>query len=336
MGTRMTIRDVAVRAGVSVGTVSRVINHKPVSARSRTLVSAAMQEMGYTPNAVAQSMRTRNTRAVGLVVNDISNPLFSSIAKAAEEVLREKNYWLLISNTDNDPVRERIIIESLVQRHVDGLMIAVSDETDVQTNGLLQRVEFPVVLLDRELRHKADAVCDDHAAGMRKAVRYLFDLGHREIALISGGANVRPGRERVEAFRKVFAERGLSANERWIRQARFDALYGYQEAHDLLSAHPRPTALIAGGNQIFTGALRAIRQLELAIPADLSVVSCDDIDLTVLLDPAITVIARNMERIGQVAAELLLRRISGKSDGERCRHIVATELIVRDSCAQIG
>ena len=335
MQRRISVRDVARQAGVSVGTVSRVINHKPVSPEMSATVNKAMRDMGYTPNAVAQSMRTKTTYTVALVVNDISNPLFSSIAKGAEQILREENYSLFIANTDNNPQREKLIIQSLVHRRVDGLMIAVADEKSADTNSILRSLDFPVTLLDREIDLSMDAVCDEHAVGMKTAVRYLFDLGHRDIALITGGDNVRPGRERAAGFREAFRERGLAVMDTWLRQGRLDAPFGFAQAREILSAQRRPTALIAGGNQILSGVLRAMRQLQFRIPNDLSLVSCDDIDLAVLMNPPITVIARDTERIGRVAAELLLRRMSRIIKTDAIKLSIPTELIVRDSCRPV-
>ena len=136
MQGKISVRDVARQAGVSVGTVSRVINRKPVSPKMVAIVNRTMREMGYTPNAVAQSMRTKTTYTAALVVNDISNPLFSSIAKGAEQILREKNYSLFIANTENNPQREQLIIQSLVHRRVDGLIIAVADERSADTKSI--------------------------------------------------------------------------------------------------------------------------------------------------------------------------------------------------------
>ncbi len=332
---RVTIRDVANRAGLSVGTVSRVLNHKRVSRKALEAVTQAIEELGYAPNAVAQSMRTQTTRAVGLVVNDISNPLFSGIARALDEVLHARGYSLLIANTDNDPRRERLIIDSLKQRRIDGLAIAVSDETDVHTTALLRSVEFPVVLLDRQLEIPADKVCDNHSNGMKKAIRYLFDLGHRDIALITGGNDVRPGRERARGYLEAFREGGIPVNEGRLRQGRLDSSFGYEEACRILKEEPRPTALVAGGNQILTGVLRAVRQFDIRIPTDLSLISCDEIDLTALMNPPITVITRDIERIGTLAAELLLRRIAGQPTADYSRQVVSTELLVRESCARL-
>jgi LacI family transcriptional regulator len=334
-GRRATIRDVATRAGVSIGTVSRVLNGKSVSSRVLESVNTAIQALGYTPNAVAQSMRTRSTRAVGLVVNDISNPLFSGIAKGLDNYLSERDYSLLIANTDNDPRRERVIVESLKQRRVDGLAIAVSDESDEGIKSILQHIEIPVVLLDRELNIFADSVCDDHANGMKKALRYLFDLGHEDIALITGDDSIRPSRERALGYRDAFAEIGKPVAEMRIIQGRLNSLFGYDEACKLFGSERRPTAIIAGGNQILAGILRAIRQYCISIPHDLSLISCDEVDIAALMNPAITVISRDIHRVGQLAAELLLGRIDGDGNRGISRQFVPTELVVRESCARL-
>lgn len=332
---RTTIRDVAARADVSVGTVSRVLNQKPVSPATLARVTRAIDALGYAPNAVAQSMRTRTTRAIGLVVNDISNPLFSGIAKAMERDLREGGFSLLIGNTDNDPERERVVIESLNQRRVDGLAIALSDERDPATVTLLKNIECPIVLLDRDLALGVDSVCDDHAGGMKKALRYLFDLGHRDIALITGSDGARPGRERARGFREACQERGLGPGPDRIRQGSLESGFGYRQACELLERQPRPTALIAGGNQILAGVLRAVRQFEITIPRDLSLISCDEIDLTQLMNPPITVITRDIRKSGTLAAELLLRRIAGDAGDDAAHQVIPTELLVRESCARV-
>lgn len=334
-GKRATIRNVATAAGVSIGTVSRVLNDKSVSNHVLEVVNRAIKDLGYAPNAIAQSMRTNSTRAVGLVVNDISNPLFSGIAKGLDKILSAIDYSLLIANTDNDPRRERVIIESLKQRRVDGLAIAVADEGDDNIKSILQNVEFPIILLDRELDIRADSVCDDHANGMKKALRYLFDLGHEDIALITGDDSVRPSRERALGYRDAFREFGRVVNENWILQGRMNSLFGYEEAVRLLEGDKRPTAIIAGSNLILPGVLRAIRQLNLSIPEDLSLISCDEVDLAALMNPPITVISRDISLIGQLAAEQLLRRIDNSAGSAVSRQSLPTELVVRESCTRL-
>ncbi|MEX2525255.1 MAG: LacI family DNA-binding transcriptional regulator [Gammaproteobacteria bacterium] len=332
----VTIKDVARQAGYSVGTVSRVINNKPVSAKTRDAVLKTMVELGYTPNAIAQSMRTNTTKAVALVVNDISNPLFSGIAKAAEDMLRTQGYFLLISNTNNDPKIECEIVETLRQRRIDGMIIAVSDESNKKTQEVLGSVSFPVVLLDRELPQEYDSVCDDHYQGMEQAVKYLMDLGHQNIKLISGSDKIRPGRVRIEGFKNAFRKKNIVVKEEQISQGRFDSVYGYEEAYKALTSRTPPTAIIAGGNQIFTGVLRAVKSCKLEIPRDISIIACDDIDLTTLMRPPITVITRNLREIGRVTGDLLMSRILNPAETTRRRILMPTELVVRESCQYVS
>ncbi len=334
MTKNVTIKDVAKHAECSVGTVSRVINNKSVSIKTREAVERSMRELGYTPNAIAQSMRTNTTKAIALVVNDISNPLFSGIAKAAGDVLRAHGYFLLISNTNNNPEMECEILETLMQRRIDGLIIAVADEKNKEIQSMLAKVRFPVVLLDRELNQEYDSVCDDHFSGMEQAVRYLMDMGHSKIHLISGGVQIRPGRERIEGFKSTFRNRNIELNDNSISQGRLDSSYGYEEAIKALQSPDRPTAIIAAGNQIFTGVLRAIKRCNLEIPDDISVIACDDIDLTTLMRPSITVISRSIVDIGRVTAELLINRITDLSNTSKRQILLPTELLVRESCAK--
>jgi LacI family transcriptional regulator, galactose operon repressor len=334
MTNNVTIKDVARDAECSVGTVSRVINNKSVSIKTREAVERSMRELGYTPNAIAQSMRTNTTKAIALVVNDISNPLFSGIAKATGDVLRAHGYFLLISNTNNNPEMECEILETLMQRRIDGLIIAVADEKNKEIQAMLDKVRFPVVLLDRELNHEYDSVCDDHFTGMEQAVRYLMDLGHTKIHLISGSEKIRPGRERIGGFKSAFKNRNVDFNNNLISEGRLDSAYGYEEAIKALNSPERPTAIIAGGNQIFTGVLRAIKRCNLDIPRDISVIACDDVDLTVLMRPSITVISRSIPDIGRATGELLFNRIKDPSNLSKRQILIPTELLVRESCAK--
>lgn len=330
----VTIRDVAVSAGVSIGTVSRVLNDLPVSQKTSLAVRQAIEELGYSPSGIAQSMRSNSTRAIGLLVNDISNPLFAHIAKAFDNGLHAAGYSLFIANTENDPKRERMIIESMVQRRVDGLAIAQSAENDRQTNVLLSSVKFPIVLLDRESALPLSSVCDDHVAGMKKAVSYLVDLGHRDIAIITGDNHIRPGRERTRGYIDALKARGIVSKPEHIRQGRLDAAYGAEQMMHLLSAETRPTAVIAGGNQILSGVLEIVRQKELTIPKDFSLIACDEVDLSRLMDPPITVIARDIQLTGTIAAELMLNSLADGSNPIQ-RRIITPELIVRSSCSAV-
>jgi LacI family transcriptional regulator len=329
-----TIRDVAAASGVSVGTVSRTLN-SPETVRPATLerVRAAIQELGFQPDARAQNMRRRNTLTVGFIVNDISNPLHAMIFEAAETELREHGYSLQLVNTGGKPRREAEAIDILQHGRVDGLIMTLNNERDPGCRERLERLRVPLVLLDREPPIPFDAVLSDHASGMRKAVTYLIELGHRRIGLITGGPEVLPGRERVRGFMEAFATAGVPAPVDLIRAQSFSADFGLREATTLLQRDPPPTALIAGGNQILVGILRAVQQRGIDIPRQLSLITCDRTDITAVYPGPISVIDREVHDIGRTAAQLLLERIGGVTGDQGRRISFPTKLVLGGSCA---
>lgn len=333
-----TIKDVAAEAGTAVGTVSRVLNRAPgVTEASRTAVLAAVAKLGYELNIAAQSMRTRSKKAVGFMVTDISNPLFGQISRSAETVLAEHGYSLVLANTDDRINREIELLQQFFRLRTDGVLLSLSDETNPDLLRALGRLDIPAVLLDREPADLAvDRVMTDHASGMRQATRYLIGLGHRRIALIGADARLSAGRARVSGWREAHAEAGLSPDPGLLRLQNLKESFGFQETFSLLSpGAERPTAIIAGGNRILVGVLRALRQMRISVPADLSLISCDDTDVAELAQPPITVIWRDAAAIGRSSAEILMNRLAARqAEAWEPRSIVLpTELLVRESCA---
>jgi len=323
-----TIKEVAERARVSVSTVSRVLNDYPhVSEEARERVLEAMAELEYRPDVAARSMRTGTSRAVGFVVSDISNPLFSVIAKGADVVLHPRGYSFVLATSRNDPEREAELFSALRQRRVDGLIVAVADE---RAPSLAERLATfqGCVLFDREVPgSSADAVCSDHAAGMAQALAHLAGLGHRRVALIAGSQVQLGSRARVAAFRKHAARLGLERDRRLVRTGELSRETGYLAARELLSLDAPPTALVAGNNQLTVGVVSALHDLGLRVPDDLSLVACDDVDLTRLHDPPIDVIDRDPLELGRLAAELLLERLADRD--APVRRVTAPTTFVR-------
>lgn len=318
-GGRAGIRQVAQRAGVAVSSVSRVLTgHPDVSARMRRRVLEAVEELGYQPDWLAQSMRRGATRTVGFVVGDISNPLFAQIALGAEISLQGENYSMLLANSQNQPTLDARHIRLFQQRRVDGLMLSLASENHSETLDALAGIETPIVVIDRELppATAASAVLSDHRSGMRAAAEQLIELGHRRIGLISGSVDLRPTREREAALREVCAEH---ADVSAVCQAgSFSAAHGARSTADLLDSAQPPTALVAGSNQILIGMLRELRSRRLTMPADISVITCDEVPLSELHEPPIATIVRDPVSIGRRAAELLLGRLGG----DQPRHVV--------------
>jgi len=334
----VTIRDVARVAGVSLSSVSRALNGgKNVSARVARDVTAAASTLGYQPDYLARSLRTRSSGMVGCLVPDVSNPLNATIVRAAEARLRDAGYLLIIANTANDPARERAAAAQLQGRRLDGMLVAPAGDTNRRMWRDLVAAGTPVVILDRDPLEDDDisspAVLVDHRAGATAATRYLVGLGHRRIALLTADAHMRPSRERIAGFRAVFAEAGIDAAgaQLCIQASPMDFAQGGTLA--LLRGAGRPTAIIALGTRILAGVLRAARDLGLSVPRDLSVLSVGDTDLAAVHTPAITALRWSLEDVGRAAAELLLQRLRGDVGQAQSRALLPVDLVLRESCA---
>lgn len=327
---RPVMKQVAHRAGVALSSVSRVINgHPDVSDVMRNRVLDAVAALGYETDMLAQSLRTGATMSVGFLVGDISNPLISQITLGAEVELRESGYSTLLTNSVNDPASDVVHLRLLLQRRVDGLLMSLSDESDTEVISTLAGIRVPGVLVDRDVEGSTFAsVLSDHKSGIDSAARLLSGLGHRRIGLVNGNPRVRPSRERASALRRFCRKiPGMSAA---VKTGAFTPEHGHRATLDLFSAAEAPHALIAGSNQILVGVLRALRELNLTVPQDVSLVTCDDVPLAEFLDPPITTIYRDNEAIGRMAAQLLLEQLAGKPAR---RVVLPTELRVTESCA---
>jgi LacI family transcriptional regulator len=331
-----TIRDVARVSGVSVGTVSRSLN-APDSVRPATLgkVRAAIHALGFQPDSRAQNMRRRSTLTVGFVVDDIANPLHAATFKAADAEMRERGFSLYLVNTNGKAREEAEAVDMLQHGRADGLIMTINSEQDPRTLKRLEGLRIPSVLLDRDLSLEVDAVLTDHAVGMTQATEYLIELGHRRIALITGGLEIRPGRERVRGFREAFRRQNLPCPEDLIRAQSLSADFGFRESSTLLQRADRPTAIIAAGNRILVGVLRAVQQQNVPVPGGLSIIGCDHTDLARLYPGPITLIDRDIEEIGRTAAQLLLERLVGRSERPAQRISFPTRLILGGSCAPV-
>ncbi len=334
----ITIRDVAQAAGVSLSSVSRALNGgKYVSARIARDVAAAADRLGYQPDFLARSLRTRSTGMVGCLVSNVSNPLNATIVQAAEARLRDAGYLLIIANTANDPLRERAAANAFRGRRLDGMLVAPSSDANGKAWRDIVAAGTPVVILDRDPPEEDDirwpAVQVDHRGGARAATRYLIGLGHRRIALLTADADMRPSRERIAGFREMFTEGGIDpAGAQVVIQASpMDFAQGDTLA--LLRSGNRPTAIIALGTRILAGVLRAARDLGLLVPRDLSVLSVGDTDLAAVHTPAITALRWSLEDVGRAAAELLLQRLRGDVGAATSRALLPVDLVLRESCA---
>lgn len=333
---RATIRDVAAAAGVSVGTASRALNRSGrVSADAVAAVTQAARRLGYEPDAIAQSMRTRSTGVVGVLVSDFANPLYARILGAVEARLQQDGVALLLANTHNSARRERQLIDLFRRRRVDGLILGPCESENPALLDELNRQHLPVVALDRDLGPASSGVQVDHFGGGQQVARYLLGLGHERVALLTSGPGLRPGRERIAGFTAAYAERGRAPDPRLLRAERSAMEFAFSEALALLSTEQPPSAFVCLGTRILSGVLQGLRHAGRSVPEDASVVSIGDTDLSQLFSPTITALSWDLDAVGHALAELLLRRLGRDAVAEPERIVMTTQLVLRESCAPL-
>jgi LacI family transcriptional regulator len=331
---RASMREVADLADVAISSVSRVLSgHPDVSADMRERVLDAVRQLEYEPDFLAQSLRRGATLSVGYVVGDISNPLIATITSGAESVLRQAGYSMLLMNSENDPELDAAHIRFFQARRVDGMILSLASERREETLEVLDLVDVPVIMVDRDVDGDLDAsiVRNDHRGGMREAVGHLLDLGHRRIAMISGGLDLWPVRERIAGMAEAVAARGVPDETRNLPGS-LSAEHGERSTEELLAMEPRPTAIIAGGNQLLAGCIRVLHRHGIRVPEDISLVTCDEVDLSQLHEPPIASVARDTLLLGRTAAELLLERIGG---GEPRTVLLPTTFMPRPSSGPV-
>lgn len=333
MKRKVTIRDVAKAAGVSLGTASRALNRTGrVSEVTVAAVTQTARRLGYEPDVVARSLRTRSSGVIGLLISDMANPFYAGIISAIEAELQAAGYALLISNTHNDLKRQKALIDLYRAHRVDGLILGPCQTEDAPLLAHLQR-ERPVVALDRELGQQGTGVHVDHYHGALQVTRYLLNLGHTRIALLTTGRELRPGRERLAAFEEAHRERGLAPEPKLVRAERSSMEFAFSEALALLSLPDPPTAFMCLGTRILAGALHAVRHTGRSVPGDVSIVSIGDTDLSQLFEPGITSLTWDLGAVGKSIAQLMLKRLDDASaDPEPERIVIKTQLVLRESC----
>lgn len=325
-----TMRDVADRCGVSVGTVSRVLNGNATVAEDiRRRVEAAIAALGYVPNRIAQSMRRRATNAVGCLVTDIRLTIAGSLVSGAENLLREAGYDLILASTHNDPVKEAHIWRFFRERQLDAIITVSTDDQSDERTRLLQSLRMPVVLWERDGGENFDSVLTDHFNGCLEACSYLLSLGHQRIALVGGRSSVWAGREMERGYRAAMDRAGREVDPNLLFSA--DS-FNLTACSELLREGNGVTAVI-GVLDVIVLLCTVARSAGRSIPRDLSVISIGDSDTLNMNSPAISAIRYDAERFGRTAAEFVLDRLGDEPPTKIKRLIMPIELIVRQSCA---
>lgn len=331
-----TLKDVAQRAGVSVQTVSSILHERPGYApATRAHVLAAIEELGYRPFAIAQSLRTRQTHTIALIISDIANPSFATMASAAEDYAHKFGYSLVVYNTHDDIEREIGYIRTVAQRWIDGALF-VSTEDRATSLDAFHTAGIPVVAIDRipEGYRGPSVTLDNNKAG-RMAADHLLDLGHTILAHISGPMRLQLARERRAGFAQAIEARGLQQGPCVGGEGNWGCEYGYRALMSLLACAPRPTGIFAANDRMAIGAMRAIYEVGLRVPDDISVIGLDDIELAAYQSPPLTTVRQSFTDLATRALQLLLAVLSGQEPVQP-QVVLEPSLIVRQTTARPG
>ena len=326
----LTVKEIAAQAGVSVGTVSHVLNNpSKVRDERRKRVEDVMHKLGYQPSQLARGLRKKSTDLLGIIIPDIANPFFPNVVRGAEDIAYREGFRIILCNADNNPIKERTYFNDLKSFRPAGIMVIPSVESMLQKELIADML--PVVFVDRSPAWWAgDMVVADNEEGGYQVGRYLIRMGHRRIAAIGGPAQVSTSRERIRGFERALKDAGLALPADYIQEAAFNAEGGFGATVRLLELDKRPTAIFAASDLLASGALGAARKMGLECPKDVSIVGFDDLEFASLVNPALTTVYQPSYQMGVEACGLLLDRIRG-GGGAAQRRVLKTELRIRSS-----
>ena len=329
-GRRVTLRDVAREAGVSIKTASRVVNGEPtVNETMAARVTGVVERLGYRPNELARGLKGRRSRTIGLVISDVSNPFMASCAQAIEGVARERGHALILCDSHADLQMEGHYVELLTQRQVDGLLLVPAHGRNVHLKAE-QWAGLPVVALDRPAEGvPTDTVLVENRAGAREATEHLIGHGHERIAFVGDVRHFYTARKRLEGYKEALEAADL---EPLHTLGAHSIELGEEATENVLNTPDPPTALFAANILTALGALRATERLGLRVPEDIALIGFDDFELAPVLRPRFTLVHQPTAELGRRAAEMLFDRLEGRGAPEPQRLVLPTKLVVRESC----
>ena len=322
-------------AGVSLGTVSNVLNNSAkVSESKRARVLEAVQAVGYQPSQLARGLRRETTNMIGMIIPDILNPFFPAVVRGAEDVAFSNGYRLILCNSDNDHSKEIIQLNELRTYLPAGLIVIPSNFSDLTAQAeSYRRSGAGVVCVDRLPRNwSGDSVTANHEAGSYNATRHLLELGHTRLGIITGPLHLTNAKDRLAGFKRALKQAKIPMPPEYMQETTFDKQGGHAKATILLRLIPRPTAIFASNDMMALGALLAVRESGLRCPEDVSIMGFDDMDLCETTNPSPSSVSQSGYQLGSAAAQLLLDRRQG--DTSPAKNIVLkTALKLRDSVA---
>lgn len=325
-----TIYDVARAAGVSTSTVSHVVNGtRHVSDDTKQRVRAAMEQLHFRPNSLARSLVRQETRTLALIVPDNVNPFFAELARSVEDHGFTRGYNVLLCNSDRDPAKELAYLDMLISKRVDGIIYMTMSAGLDQLRPLVDN-NIPFVTFDREFED-VDAILLDNEGGGYQATQHLIELGHRRIACVGGPDAKTRSHARIQGYEAALREAGFSVDSRLIQPGAWTYESGQEAARRLFDLPDPPTAIFACNDMMAIGAIAALHERDLRVPADVSVVGFDNVSLGAYFLPPLTTLATPIVDLGQQLAQLMLDRINDRLTPMPQRHIVRGQLVVRGS-----
>lgn len=332
---KATIADVARRANVSVATVSRVINAQGgVRPSTEKKIVQAIKDLNYVRNAVARSMVRKETKTIAVIVPDICNPFFSEVVAGVERRAISKDYFTMLSSTNESKIIEKKLVQNIIERGVDGVIVTTADESGKQLKALFD-LEVPVVAVDRVINNvDVNTVIIGNREGAYEAVHHLIQEGHERIAIIRGPQNTTPGLERFKGYVQALEEFGIEINQELIGDGNFKEDSGYAITKGFAKLTEPPTAIFSSNNLMSIGALKAMQDMNWELGKEISFVGFDDIEIATFTRPQITTVSRPMRQLGEVAFQLLYDQINEANVKERkSREFILTpHLNIRESC----
>jgi len=327
----VNIRDIAQHAGVSVSTVSRVLNNKPdVNAETLERVNEAIDTLGYSPNSVARGLVLKKSQVLGFVVPDITNPNFPELARGVVERARAHGYSVIFFDTNHDNKVEKEALKLLRSKQVDGIIVSFS-EANLDELVKLKEEKFPAVQIYRKSpKSFISTIAIDNVDSAYRAVQYLMGRGHRRIGHITTGEATLSGAERLEGYRRAYVEAGLEFRDEWIFSGPHSAETGYRGMKQFLGQPERVTAVFASHDLMAVGAYEAVYEKGLSIPGDVSLMGHDNVEISRLVHPKLTTIDTFKKKLGQAGVDLLLEEMAETTRINR-EIVFKTELVIRDS-----
>lgn len=328
------IREVAKKAGVSVATVSRVLNHpERVSPKTKQHIDSVIKELDFSPNAFARSLNLKRSNTIALVIPDIVNPQYMEIARGVEQVAHEKGYTLLLCNSEKDLRKEKAYVRMLIDKKIDGIILAFTllQEGDFQE---IRNRNIPLVLFGQNILHEnISSVYSDFKKGSYLAVTHLINLGFKKIAFIGGAADNLENRDKVLGYTEALLSRGLKISKEMMVEGTDDIDSGYLAALSLLKNTPVPEALFVANDLMAMGAMDAFKNEGYRIPDDISVIGYDNIRMASLIEPKLTTVSWPVHKMGLISARILIEEVESEEESPASRNIfLSPRLKIRKSC----